>query len=308
MNKTTPFPYHRYPTLEPEGLVELKEVTLQMIGMDATRRLSEQRYPDRDPNSIYVSGWMEHVQVAYVATRGVVLHLDDPDMIEACRNSALPPDATLNDLKIPYPAIEIRFHADSGIPPVLFLRTDFPEYRKFLAECQGKETEFGLSADEWKHGAAYIASAAPEGAKEFVYADMIRPEEPLVPQFGKYAVSTTEEIAKTADAFRIAAMAMLLRWKETKTPKMVQGVPARVARTMERRPSYRASMPRLYAPSHDHGGDGNGGGHEVRGHWRRAHFRVLTHPRYKRDADGRPKIIYVPVTAVKGGGKSEKRI
>lgn len=326
---TIPFPYHRYEMIRQpaEKLVPtLQHVCLQSIALLDDPRIIQMvrdKYTasgitgmnQRDDASLLMGGWLENVQIAYLATRGVVLHIDDMNLLKACEHSSLPDDACLPDLALPYPAIEIRFHKDSGIAPCIYLDLNNPDYLAFVANCtptQGKG--FDTRSSHIEGGEAVIAVAADTDEEPLaIYGEHVRHHDPVMPQLlaSTHSLANQQQVDKAYNAFRTAVIAMMLRWEEVQEKsrdRSIRGLPATLARTAGRRRTFRASMPRLYtnptttthSPSHD--------GHEVTGHWRRAHFRTLLHSRYKRGEDGRPKVIFVAVTAIKGGGRTEKKL
>jgi len=311
---TLPFPFYRYAMVFESGLPYLANATRQMLDGDLAYKLSRSRYPglEHTTESLLIGGFLEHVQVKMVAERGVVLHLDDLGMIEACRNSILPDTLTLDDFHLPYPFMEIRFHQDSGIPPAYAVDMHHPEYRKAWREAWGNEMPIDLVSDTWPGAWVLVTAEKEDSAKEFVRALAVDPTIPLWDQMlhSPRSVASTEELEETRVAFRVLLLALLLRREEVKEgiKKTIRGLPAKVARTMEHRPNLRVCPPLITASTGPRGHEITGNGHEVTGHWRQAHFRVLSHPRYKREENGGPQILYIKPIAVKGGGRTEKKV
>ena len=324
---TTPFPFHRYEMIRhpAENLVPalrhthlqtlalLEDPTIIQMVRDKFTASGIAGMDQRDDASLLLGGWVENVQMAYLATRGVVLHIDDMDLLKACEHSSLPDDACLPDLALPYPAIEIRFHRDSGIAPCIYLDLNDPGYKAFLADCTPPGVPpFKSRCDLTEGGEAVIAVAADTDEENLpIYGEHVRHRDPVMPQLqsSTHSLANQRQVDKAYNAFRTAVIAMMLRWEEVQAKgrdKTVQRLPATLARTMGRRSAFRASMPRLYTTPTSTPSTTHHDGREVTGHWRRAHFRTLLHSRYKRGEDGRPKVIFVAVSAVKGGGRGRR--
>jgi hypothetical protein len=316
--KTTAFPFHRYrPVLNHEDvaarLKTLAHDTRQMTDEGSpAAALAGHRYPGRDIISLLLGGWCEFVQVACVAQKGVVLHLSDLSLIEACRNSILPPELTLDDFHLPFPFIEVRFHEDSGLPPAFAVNIQHPDYLEMRDTAWGDWGNWRLVQDEWA-GAWVLASAEMRpGAMEHVRSMSVESSRPLVEQmaYSPRSVATDEELNETREVFKILCLSLLLRWEEStqRVPKSVRGLPAPAARRIERRRHMNLMPPKLYTNYQQDAHHSTPTDHHVNAHWRRAHFRVLAHARYKRDEQGRPRVLFIAPTAIHGGGKSERRI
>jgi len=320
--KTKPFPFYRYNAVMDEGPGPFLAWSAKNVGSETFHKVAETMYPGMDPQrrmEAIIGGAMEFVQAYLVSRNGVVLHVADHGLIDACRNSEIPENLTLKDFMLPYPFIEVRFPKDTNLQPAFLVNTfhsDYREwanaYRAMLGIVLNGEVDF-RAYREMEEGWILATAEKEDAANEHIRSLMVDAAEPLWGQMlhSERSIATDAELGETRDAIKVLLLSLLMRREETpvRAKRAITGIKAKTAKQIEKRPQYTVTPPKLI--SQREAADRYEGGHsgrEVTGHWRQAHLRVLSHPRYKRKTDGTPKVLFIAPVAVKGGGKGERTV
>lgn len=300
---TKPFPFGRYNSpfmpdnpSKPEGFVQGWETTLSMI--DTLGRPSE-----------LFAGMCEHIHIAYHLAYGTVVHVPSQLLLDACARSTFSPALCMNDFPLsPYPAYEFRPPANSKYQPLLLLNLGSPHYQRYY-RCTGAPGHLTNVAEQEGHWMAYIPTPSTERA--FVYAINLPPTHSILQADTSKAYSYDGSLKANLTAYLLAMLQAKHRMESLPPSRdNLPGLPGRTARVARNRNHVSIPPPLFQRARNEHVNAGSTHtGYKVRGHMRAAHFRTLNHSRFKRDADGHPRIIFVDVCEVGGNvTRKERRI
>jgi len=301
--KTTPFPWDRYTRVLGSGdFTETLTLLLREVdGMMVHKALLSPLMPNHDDlTTTLYGGWLEFVSAAYVMSKGVVVHVADKELLLKARHSTIPPTLSLADIKPPFPVMEVRFADDT--PPVFYVDYGHPTFLKFFAGIKDAP-----SFDSIVKKRVLIAVPEDENPEVYISGKYVDREAPLIPQLlSKYRTLATDDgLERLMRAYSTTVIAMLLRMEQLPQRRdQIAGVSAAMGSVIKKRTHYAVLPPVFASPSES--AASNGYGRSVSPHWRRAHFRILAHPKFKRDDNGRVRIVEVQAAAIHGGDAQEK--
>lgn len=319
--KTKPFPWHHatYYDTSLSPVENVRRYLIKVFEMVETRkdevlevyRRAGRHVDDSTLESACNGAILEQSALVYHMNYGVVVHVDDPELLRKVHASTLPDALTLEDIRPPYPIMEIRF--SDGTPAVLYTEYGYQGLADFVAEV-APAVRF---APVLNNDVDIITMTENKSDKNpsGVCGSFFSKSAPLNAQFKSTArtISTVEELEITRQAFSAGVLAMMLRMDEIKGKfrQHLPAVPGKLARKLCSRRNFRVNVPDLYSPQRDNHPSGmtlQGDRKGVEPHWRRSHYRVLLAPCYKRDENGRVRIVEVSAAAVHGGDKKEVKV
>jgi hypothetical protein len=319
MAPTTPYPFqHHYATpfmpsdpADPAGFRPAWKATVEMMAGPETRALARERYAARDPEGVYLSGMLEFVHHGFCMAHATVVHAPDEQLIAACERSTFP--ASLRIVDFPflsrYPAWEFRPPVSSGLPPLILLNLGARLYARYR-DASGKPAMVSTRGEEEGWWIAYIPTEDPINGKEFVYAFILPPDNPVSQAATHHSVAipeNVERVRKALEAYLLAAQQARDRMTTTPAPRdSLPGAPG-TALGRARRRTHLTIPPLFSNAAIRYASSERGTGGAKAPHLRAAHFRVLAHQRYTRNPDGSPRMIFIDMCEVTGRGEQKRK-
>jgi hypothetical protein len=250
-------------------------------------------------------GFEEFASIALLLLKGVVIHIVDPDILARLKESRLPETMALDDIGLPFPILEMRF---AHGPAVIVIDYGHPVYKDWYS----KHIPVQLRAVEENNVLIGMGSHDPVKSDHFLAGKFIDRTKPILAQLNDVhkTYSTKLELKELEQQFTSAVFALLLGTEKVETPTRVHGLTPEAARCDKRRKHYKVVAP-LFTMPHKGVEPANLVHDEPRAitpHWRKAHFRILLDKRFKRDENGRPRIVSVQASAIRGGSRVERKV
>ena len=224
------------------------------------------------------------------ATCGVVVHVDDPQLVSALARTDV--DAMISDVKLPFPIMEFQFPDESPANGCLVIDVSDPIVVKMKQDTMKRV--FGY---DYKN---------PYGDRIEVHSS-INPEQAVYLSFDRNTPLTSEngmdlgcpgDLDRLRDVTRVAMACLLYAQTAHEVissvgqQRLQQGVPSSFARVARKRKV--VCIADLYGKSTpsctiDHDPTAS----VKTGHWRRGHMRALRAERFERNKDGSVKVVWV---------------
>ncbi len=315
--KTVPFNYSMYTErlgsdIE-AGVANLMAETRQMVYdyhhdvrvRQALNDLSVKVQMADDVEQSLYGGAAEFADIGILLLKGVVIHIVDPDILARLKESRLPETMTLDDIGLPMPLIEFRF---AHGPAVIVSDYGHPVYKDWYS----RHIPVQLRAVEENNVLIGMSSHDPIKSDHFLAGKFVDRTKPILAQLNDVhkTYSTKLELKELEQQFTSAVFALLLGTEKVETPTRVHGLTPAAARYDKRRGHYKVIAPLFSMP---HRGTEpselvTDTPRALAPHWRKAHFRILLDKRFKRDDNGRPRIVSVQASAICGGGRTERKV
>lgn len=259
-----------------------------------------------------LGGYFEFVYCGWMIENSVVVHVEDPDILDRLEYSTLPDEFVLSGNILPFPAMEFRFMRENT-PAVCVLDFGHPGFKSFFNRHKmGDTVSMPVERD---CVAVFTAADNPDEGDAFIAGKFINPEFPFLEQVRSQhkTFASPGELSRLERLFTYAMFSMLMgmeKAQDTGVRCRVPGINNNVGRKLKKRMNYKVKPPPMFRETTHYAYDTNCSetGKSRRGGWRKAHFRMLAHERFKRDEHGRPRIIPVAAAMVNGGGKTERTI
>ena len=243
---------------------------------------------DENLSLTVVKSLMAMLHEYLAATKSVVIHVDDAQLVDALARTDI--DALISDVKLPFPLMEFVW---PDRPACLIVDVSHPDVLRESSAIVSRF--FGGRRVPASHGDRIeVHSRTKDDCPRFL---QFNKDIPLLEQRG-LSLAPQQDLDEMWSVTRLAMACLLYAqtapgvMRPSPRPMRQDGVPSALAALAKKRAHY--VIRDLYGSSRPAcSTEANTTGRIVAGHWRRGHMRSLRSDRFARNPDGSIKIVWI---------------